>query len=187
MTWNPNHSGDCWYTRKKLNEHDLRFGTAANAFRDGLLNERLRARAACPECRAQNPENAGVGLKKKQRIIGMNQTIKARADGRAAHTLPKREHKQRARHGRADSYPYGGRRKKEMGNTATVTTKKTSAAQAFRDSLKLKTLKDDEAIVAYVRKQSGSKTFDLKTLAWYRSMHKGGKLAKKGRTAASSN
>lgn len=74
-----------------------------------------------------------------------------------------------------------------MGNTATVTTKKTSAAQAFRDSLKLKTLKDDEAIVAYVRKQSGSKTFDLKTLAWYRSMHKGGKLAKKGRTAASSN
>lgn len=64
---------------------------------------------------------------------------------------------------------------------------KLSAAQAFRDSLKVKGLKTDEAVVSYVRERSGSKTFDLKTLAWYRSMHKAGKLSKKGRAEASSN
>ena len=64
---------------------------------------------------------------------------------------------------------------------------KTSAAQAFRDSLKSKTLKTDEAIIKYVRGQSGSKTFDAKTLAWYRAMHKAGKLTLKGRNKAESN
>ncbi len=71
---------------------------------------------------------------------------------------------------------------------ATATkTKKTSAAQAFRDSLKVKSLKDDDAVITYVKKVSGSKTFDAKTLAWYRSMYKAGKLSKKGRAAASTN
>lgn len=64
---------------------------------------------------------------------------------------------------------------------------KVSAAQAFRDSLETKSLKTDDAIIKYVRENSGSKTFDDKTLAWYRSMHKAGKLSKKGRKVSSEN
>lgn len=64
--------------------------------------------------------------------------------------------------------------------TAAV-AKKVSAAQAFRDSLVVKALKTDEQVITYVRKRSGSTTFTEKTLAWYRSMHKAGKLGiKKG-------
>lgn len=69
---------------------------------------------------------------------------------------------------------------------ATATKTKTSAAQAFRDTIKLKGL-TDEQIIARVKKVSGSKTFDEKTLAWYRSMYKAGKLSKKGRAVAASN
>lgn len=70
---------------------------------------------------------------------------------------------------------------------ATATKVKTSAAQAFRDSLVRKDLKTEEAIIKYVKEKSGSKTFDGKTLAWYRSMHKAGKLSKKGRAEAKTN
>ena len=69
---------------------------------------------------------------------------------------------------------------------ATATKTKTSAAQAFRDTIKLKGL-TNEQIIARVRKVSGSKTFDEKTLAWYQSMYKAGKLSKKGRAESSSN
>lgn len=62
--------------------------------------------------------------------------------------------------------------------------KKTSAAQAFRDSLVRKDLKTDAAVIAYVCKVSGSKTFNAAHLAWYKSMHKQGKLAKKGSAKA---
>lgn len=70
--------------------------------------------------------------------------------------------------------------------TKTKTAVKISAAQAFRNSLTVKTLKDDEAIVTYVRKTSGSTTFNVKTLAWYRSMHQAGKLSK-GTASAKNN
>ena len=65
------------------------------------------------------------------------------------------------------------------------TVKRVSAAQAFRDSIKLKLT--DEQLIARVRKISGSKTFDAKHLAWYKSMNKAGKLSTKGRAVAASN
>ncbi len=82
------------------------------------------------------------------------------------------------------------RKKQKQGRQrtmATATKNKISAAQAFRDSLKQKGLKTDDAVIAFVRKQSGSTTFDAKILAWYRSMHKAGKLSLKGRAQAKSN
>lgn len=72
--------------------------------------------------------------------------------------------------------------------TKTAGVKKISAAQGFRNSLAVKSLKTDEAVIEYVRKQSGSTTFDGKMLAWYRSMHKAGKLsAGRSKAAAKSN
>lgn len=66
-----------------------------------------------------------------------------------------------------------------------ATKTKVSAAEAFRQTVKVKGL-SDEQIIQRVRKISGSKTFDVKHLSWYKSMYAAGKLSK-GRKEAASN
>lgn len=72
---------------------------------------------------------------------------------------------------------------------ATATAKKVnkvSAASVFRRLNALKNPPSDEKFIETVRKESGSKTFDAKHLAWYRSMAKQGKLSE-GRSKSASN
>lgn len=76
--------------------------------------------------------------------------------------------------------------------TKTVEKKRVSMAAAFRGiafdkngELKEK-LPTDEAIIKHVVNKTGSKTFDAKMLAWYKSQAKAGKLSL-GRKAAESN
>ena len=58
-----------------------------------------------------------------------------------------------------------------------MAAKKMSAAAAFRQIVARKTQPSDETFIKEVRRMSGSTTFDVKHLAWYRSMHNKGKLS----------
>jgi hypothetical protein len=47
----PIHSGDCWYRRKKLYEHDTLFGSKDTPFRRELVAALDRAKAFCDICK----------------------------------------------------------------------------------------------------------------------------------------
>lgn len=54
--------------------------------------------------------------------------------------------------------------------------RRTSAADVLVDQFALKMVKDDETLIKLVKEATGSKKFDEKQLAWYKSQYRGGKL-----------
>lgn len=194
------HSFDCWGSVTKVHREWFNLGHRRDLMWRGShhykwmmlrIKDLRKAEESCPECSLLTPEKRSS--REYASKVECLATVSSRpCDGVANTDLgPGRpaqlqEHSRRGRslaHICAPKRGVTGRRKRRK-DMATATKVTVSAAQAFRDSLKVKTLKTDEAIIAYVRKQSGSKTFNDKTLAWYRSMHKQGKLAKKGHAAS---
>jgi hypothetical protein len=54
--------------------------------------------------------------------------------------------------------------------------KRTSAADVLIPQFGLKLVKSDDLLIAMVREATGSKKFDAKQLAWYKSQYRAGKL-----------
>lgn len=63
-----------------------------------------------------------------------------------------------------------------MAKSKEAKERRTSAADVLVKQFALERVKSDEDLISMVREATGSKKFDAKQLAWYKSQYRGGKL-----------